>query len=121
MKDFEEKKNEDLKNIREKIDELVGYAWERGYKSGQNDRKEPIEEEHEFCVGDVVTTYSSSEEIILGLTTGADGKPWASVYSRDYAVPQMVPISRLKYTGKHIDITDIFEQIFNYIGDKENA
>lgn len=121
MKDLEKKKNEDLENIRKKIDELVGYAWERGYKSGQDDRKEPVEEEHEFSIGDVVTTYSSSEEIILGLTTGVDGKPWASVYSRDYAVPQMIPISRLKYTGKHIDITNIFEQLFNHIkGDKEN-
>ncbi len=115
MKDLAEKKKEDLENVRKQIDELVGYAWERGYKCGQADREEPVEEEHEFLVGDVVTTYSSSEEIILGLTTGVDGKPWASVYSRDYAVPQMIPMSRLKYTGKHIDITDIFEQLFNCI------
>lgn len=78
-------------------------------------------EEHKFSIGDVVTTCSSSEEIILGLTTGVDGKPWASVYSRDYDVPQMIPVSGLKYTGKHIDITNIFERLSKYIkGDKEN-
>lgn len=120
MKDLAKKKNEDLEKVRKKIDELVGYAWERGYKCGQADRQEPVEAEHEICVGDVVTSNSSSEEIILGITTGVDGKPWASMYSQDYAVPQMMPISGLKYTGKHIDITDIFEQIFNYIkGGKE--
>lgn len=122
MKDIAEKKNEDLENIRKKIDELVGFAWERGYKCGQADRQEPVEAEHEICVGDVVTSNSSrSEEIILGITTGVDGKPWASMYSQDYAVPQMMPISSLKYTGKHIDITNIFDQLFNHIkGDKKN-
>ena len=122
MKDLAEKKNEDLEKIRKKIDELVGFAWERGYKCGQVDRENPIEieEEHKICVGDVVTSSSSSEEIILGITTGVDGKPWASMYSQEYAVPQMMPISSLKYTGKHIDITNIFEQLFNHIkGDKE--
>lgn len=121
MKDLAEKKNEDLENIRKKIDELFCYVWARGYKCGQAACEKPIGEEHELCVGDVVTSNSSSEEIILGITTGVDGKPWASMYSQDYAVPQMMPISSLKYTGKHIDITDIFEQIFNHIGDKENA
>lgn len=120
MKDLEEKKNEDLDHIIKKIDELVGFAWERGYKCGQADRQEPVEVEHEICVGDVVTSNSSSEEIILGIIS-IDGKPWASMYSQDYAVPQMMPISSLKYTGKHIDITNIFEQLFNHIkGDKEN-
>lgn len=121
MKDLAEKKNEDLENVRKKIDELVGYAWERGYKCGQADCEEPVEEEHKICIGDVVTSNSTSEEIILGITTGVDGKPWASMYSQNYDVPQMMPISSLKYTGKHIDITDIFEQLFNHIkGDKEN-
>ena len=122
MKDLAEKKNEDLENVRKKIDELFGYVWARGYKCGQADREKPIEieEEHKICVGDVVTSSSSSEEIILGITTGVDGKPWASMYSQEYAVPQMMPISSLKYTGKHIDITNIFEQLFNHIkGDKE--
>ncbi len=103
MKDLEEKKNEDLENIRKKIDELVGYAWERGYKSGQDDRKEPVEEEHELCVGDVVhAKLDPKEGIILGITKSGNSL-WASVYTEDFDVPQMHPVENLIYTGKHID------------------
>ena len=91
-------KNEDLEYVRKKIDELVGYAWERGYKCCLAEHEEQTKKDPEFHVGDVVTSNSSSEEIILGITTGVDGKPWASVYSQNYAVPQMMPISSLKYT-----------------------
>ena len=119
MKDLEEKKNEDLKNIRKKIDELVGYAWERGYKSGQDERMEPVEEEHDFCIGDVVTTYSSLEEIILGLTIDVNRKPWASVYSRDFDVPQMLPLSDLKFTGKHVNILEFFNKALTDISGGE--
>ena len=119
MKDLAEKKNEDLENIRKKIDELVGFAWERGYKCGQDDREEPVEEEHKICVGDVVTTPLGMKGIVIGIAENASGI-WASVYLKEYDVPQMEPLSNLKYTGKYTDITNIFEQIFNYIeGDKE--
>lgn len=122
MKDLAEKKNEDLENVRKKIDELVGYAWERGYKCGQADCEKPIEEKHEFCVGDVVhTKLDSKEGIVLGITKTGN-QLWASVYYIEgFDVPQMLPMENLTYTGKHIDIADIFEQLFNYIkGDKEN-
>lgn len=123
MKDLAEKKNEDLENVRKKIDELVGYAWERGYKSGQADCEKPIEEKHEFCVGDVVhTKFSSKEGIILGITKTGEQLLASVYYTEVFDVPQMLPMEYLTYTGKHVDITDIFEQIFNYIkGDEENA
>ena len=121
MKDLAEKKNEDLKTIRGRINELVGWAWERGYKCGQADREEPVEAEHELCVGDVVhTKLCSKENIVLGITKSGN-QLWASVYTEDFDVPQMHPVENLIYTGKHIDITNIFEQLFNQIkGDKEN-
>ena len=121
MKDLAEKKNEDLENVRKKIDELVGYAWERGYKCGQADREEPVEAEHKICIGDVVNTPLGTKGIVIGIGENASGI-WASVYFKEYDVPQMEPLYILKYTGKHVDITNIFEQIFNHIkGDKEDA
>lgn len=120
MKDLAEKKNEDLENVRKKIDELVGYAWERGYKCGQADREEPVEAEHKICIGDAVITPLGLKGIVIGIGEKASGI-WASVYLKEFDVPQMELLYNLKYTGKHIDITNIFEQLFNCIkGDKEN-
>lgn len=120
MKDLEEKKNEDLENVRKKIDELVGYAWERGYKCGQADCEEPVEAEHKICIGDVITTPLGTKGIVIGIGENASGI-WASVYSQDFDVPQMEPLYNLKFTGKHVDIINIFEKIFNHIeGDEEN-
>ena len=112
MKDLAEKKNEDLENIRKKIDELVGYAWERGYKSGQDDRKEPVEEEHELCVGDVVhTKLCSKENIVLGITKNGN-QLWVSVYTQDFDVPQLLPMENLIYTGKHVNVLGFFNKAF---------
>ena len=63
-------------------------------------------------VGDIVISDSlfidKKREIVLGITTGVDGNPWASLYSQDYPVPQMMPISSLKKTGEHIDVLGFF-------------
>ena len=110
MKNFAEKKNEDLENIRKKIDELVGYAWERGYKFGQDDQKEPIEEEHEFCVGDIVKHKTlENKGIILGLTRYRDAV-WASVYT-GVDVPQMLPLEDLVYIGKNVNVQEFFNSL----------
>lgn len=115
MKDFAEKKNKDLENIRRKIDELVGYAWERGYKFGQDDRNEPIEKEHEFCVGDVVYyskfIYTDHKGIIIGLSYDGE-KTLASVYTKDFDVPQIVPLTDLTPTGQHVNVLDFFNKAF---------
>lgn len=120
MNNRTEEKLKDLSGMQKAVSELLQQAWERGYKCGQADRKEPVEAEHELCVGDVVhTKLCSKENIVLGITKSGN-KLWASVYTEDFDVPQMHPVENLIYTGKHIDITDIFEQLFNYIkGDKE--
>ena len=57
-------------------------------------------------VGDIVISdvLYKKREIVLGITTGVDGNPWASLYSQDYPVPQMMPISSLEKTGEHIDV-----------------
>lgn len=113
MKDLAEKKNEDLENIRKKIDELVGYAWERGYRSGQDDRKEPVEEEHELCVGDVVhTKFSSKEGIILGITKTGDQLLASVYYTEVFDVPQTLPMENLTYTGKHVNVLGFFNKAF---------
>ena len=110
MKDLAEKKNEDLENVRKKIDELVGYAWERGYKSGQADCEKL---KHELCVGDVVhTKFSSKEGIILGITKTGE-QLWASVYyTEGYDVPQKLPMENLTYTGKHVNVLGFFNKAF---------
>ena len=61
-------------------------------------------------VGDIVISdvLYKKREIVLGITTGVDGNPWASLYSQDYPVPQMMPISSLKKTGEHIDVLGFF-------------
>lgn len=61
-------------------------------------------------VGDIVISdiIDKKREIVLGITTGVDGNPWASLYSQDYPVPQMMPISELKKTGEHIDVLGFF-------------
>lgn len=61
-------------------------------------------------VGDIVISdiIDKKREIILGITNGVDGNPWASLYSQDYTVPQMMPISSLKKTGEHIDVLGFF-------------
>lgn len=122
MKELKEKKNEDLDNIIEKINELVGDAWTRGFEFGvEYSKNYDVEAEHELCVGDVVhTKLCSKENIVLGITKSGN-QLWASVYTEDFDVPQMHPVENLIYTGKHIDITNIFEQLFNHIGDKGNA
>lgn len=112
MKDLEEKKNEDLENVRKKIDELVGYAWERGYKCGQADCEEPVEAEHKICIGDAVITPLGMKGIVIGICENASGMTWASVYLKEYDVPQMEPQYNLKYTGKHVNVLNFFNKAF---------
>ena len=115
MKDLAEKKNEDLENIRKKIDELVGYAWERGYKCGQDDREEKAKADPEFYVGDVVY-YSKlinpkGKGIIIGLSYDGE-KIVASVYTREFDIPQIIPLTDLTPTGQHVNVLDFFNKAF---------
>lgn len=115
MTDLAEKKNEDLKNIRKKIDELVGYAWERGYKCGQADCEEQTKEDSEFHVGDIVYysnfVYTDRKGIIIGLSYDGE-KSVASVYTRDFDIPQIIPLTNLTPTKQHVNVLDFFNKAF---------
>lgn len=131
MKNLAEKKNEDLENVRKKIDELVGYAWERGYKYCEAEHEEQTKKEPEFCVGDVVY-YSKlinpkGKGIIIGLSYYREKENpefpkvgYASVYTKDFDVPQIIPLKELTPTGQHVNVLGFFNKAFIDIsGDKE--
>lgn len=123
MRDLEKKKNEDLENVRKKIDELVGYAWERGYKCGQADREEQTKKDPEFHVGDVVyysnLVYTDHKGIIIGLSYDGE-RALASVYTKDFDVPQILPLTDLTPTGQRVNILAFFNKAFMDIsGGKE--
>jgi hypothetical protein len=111
MKDLAEKRNEDIEDVINKIHELVYYAWERGYKCGQADCEEPVEAEHKICSGDVVITPLGMKGIVIGICENALGI-WASVYLKEYDVPQMEPLDNIKYTGKHVNVLNFFKNAF---------
>ena len=123
MKDLAEKKNEDLENVRKKIDELVGYAWERGYKCGQAEHKEQTKKDPEFHVGDVVycskVLYTAHKGIIIGLSYDGE-RSVASVYIRDFDVPQIIPLTDLTPTGVHVDVLGFFNEAFIDIEEVKN-
>lgn len=123
MKDLAEKKNEDLENVRKKIDELVGYAWERGYKCGQADREEQTKKDPEFAVGDVVYyskfVYTDRKGIIIGLSYDGE-RALASVYTKDFDVPQIIPLTELTPTGQHVNVLGFFNKAFIDIQEVQN-
>jgi len=120
MKDLAEKRNEDIEDVINKIHELVYYAWERGYKCGQADCEESVEAEHKICIGDAVITPLGMKGIVIGICEKASGGIWASVYLKEYDVPQMEPLYNLKYTGKHVNVLNFFNKAFMDIsGGKE--
>lgn len=111
MKNLAEKKNEDLENIRKKIDELVGYAWERGYKYCEAEHEEQAKENPGFYVGDVVKNkFLGYKGIIVGLSF--DTQEVASVYTREFDVPQIVPLKSLTPTGQHVNVLEFFNKAF---------
>ena len=115
MKDLAEKKNEDLENIRKKIDELVGYAWERGYKCCEAEHTEQAKADPEFYVGDVVYysrfVHTDRKGIIIGFSYDGE-KTLASVYTRDFDVPQISPLRDLTPTGQHVNVLGFFNKAF---------
>lgn len=115
MKDLAEKKNEDLENVRKKIDELVGYAWERGYKCCQAEHEQQAKTYPEFHVGDVVYysnfVYTDRKGIIIGLSYDGE-RTLASVYTRDFDVPQIIPVTDLTPTGQHVNVLAFFNKAF---------
>lgn len=123
MKDLAEKKNEDLENVRKKIDELVGYAWERGYKCCEAEHEQQAKAKPEFYVGDVVyyskSLYADKKGIIIGLSNTEKIEDiefpkggFASVYTREFDVPQIVPLYDLTPTGEHVNVLDFFNKAF---------
>ena len=112
----------DLDNIKEKINELVGDAWARGFEFGvEYSNNHDVEEEHELCVGDVVhTKFSSKKGIVLGITKTGE-QLWASVYYIEgYDVPQTLPMENLTYTGKHVNVRGFFNNAFLKLALQEN-
>ena len=115
MEFLEKKKNDDLENIRKKIDELVGFAWERGYKCGykcgQDDLKEPIEEEHELCVGDVVTIKDIATTVHTGIIVGFAKENYVFVNVEGIGI-MIISMEQVTYTNKHINVLGFFNNAF---------
>lgn len=123
MKDLAEKRNEDIENVRKKIDELVCYAWESGYKCGQAEHEEQAKAEPEYHVGDVVyyskLIHPEGKGIIIGIIYHREIEDpefsrvgCASVYTRDFDIPQVIPLKDLTPTGQHVNVLDFFNKAF---------
>lgn len=115
MNNRTEKKLKDLSGMQKAVSELLYQAWERGYKCGQADLKEQAKENPEFYVGDVVyyskSLYTDKKGIIIGLSN-TERIEFASVYTRDFDVPQIVPLKDLTPTGEHVNVLDFFNKAF---------
>lgn len=115
MKDLAEKKNEDLENVRKKNDELVGYAWERGYKCCEAEHEQQAKANPEFHVGDVVYysnfVYTDRKGIIIGLSYDGE-RTLASVYTREFDVPQILSLTDLTPTGQQVNVLAFFNKAF---------
>lgn len=123
MNNRTEEKLKDLSGMQKAVSELLYQAWERGYKCGQADLKEQAKENPEFHVGDIVyyskSLYADKKGIIIGLSNTERIEDiefhkggFASVYTRDFDVPQIVPLKDLTPTGEHVNVLDFFNKAF---------
>ena len=123
MNNRTEEKLKDLSGIQKAVSELLHQAWERGYKYCKAENEQQAKADPEFCVGDVVY-YSKlinpkGKGIIIGLSFYREKEDpefpkvgYASVYSRDFDVPQIIPLTDLAPTGQHVNVLNFFNKAF---------
>ena len=115
MNNRTEEKLKDLSGMQKAVSELLQQAWERGYKYCEAEHEEQTKKDPEFHVGDVVyysmLVYTDHKGIIIGLSYDGE-KTLASVYTRDFDVPQILPLTDLTPTGQHVNVLDFFNKAF---------
>lgn len=119
MNNRTEEKLKDLSGMRTAASELLNQAWERGYKLGykccEAEHEQQAKAEPEFHVGDVVYysnfVYTDRKGIIIGLSYDGE-KSVASVYTRDFDVPQIIPLTDLTPTGQQVNVLAFFNKAF---------
>ena len=115
MNNRTEEKLKDLSGMQKAVSELLYQAWERGYKYCEAEHDQPAKADPEFHVGDVVYyskfVHLDSKGIIIGLSYGGE-ETLASVYARDFDVPQILPLKALTPTGQHVNVLAFFNKAF---------
>lgn len=114
MNNRTEKKLKDLTGMQKAVSELLYQAWERGYKFCEAEHEQQAKEDPGLCVGDVVY-YSKFAHGRKGIIIGLSQKgeiPCASVYTRDFDVPQILPLADLTPTGQHVNVLNFFNKAF---------
>ena len=115
MNNRTEEKLKDLSGMQKAVSELLQQAWERGYKYCEAEHEEQTKKEPGFYVGDVVYyskfLYTDHKGIIIGLSYDGE-KTVASVYTNDFDVPQIIPLTDLTPTGQHVNVLDFFNKAF---------
>ena len=115
MNNRTEEKLKDLSGMQKAVSELLYQAWERGYKCCEAEHKEQTKKEPEFYVGDVVYysrfVHTDRKGIIIGLSYDGE-KSVASVYTRDFDVPQIIPLTDLTPTGQQVNVLSFFNKAF---------
>lgn len=123
MNNRTEEKLKDLSGMQKAVSELLQQAWERGYKYCEAEHEEQTKKNPGFYVGDVVC-YSGilntdRKGIIIGLSNNGE-KTLASVYMREFDVPQILPLTKLTLTGQHVNVLDFFNKAFIDIQEVKN-
>lgn len=115
MNNRTEEKLKDLSGMKKAVSELLYQAWERGYKYCEAEHEQQAKANPEFHVGDVVYyskfAYTDRKGIIIGLSYDGE-KTLASVYTRDFDVPQILPLTDLTPTGQHVNVLAFFNKEF---------
>jgi hypothetical protein len=126
MNNRTEEKLKDLSRMQKAVSELLQQAWERGYKYCEAEHEEQTKKDHGFSVGDVVyySKFARADDrkgIIIGFSYRDGEKTLASVYMREFGVPQILPLTDLTPTGQHVNVLDFFNKAFIDIsGGEEN-
>lgn len=115
MNNRTEEKLKDLSGMQKAVSELLYQAWERGYKYCEAEHQEQTKKEPEFYVGDVVYyskfVHTDRKGIIIGISYDGE-RTLASVYTRDFDVPQILPLTDLTPTGQHVNVLAFFNKAF---------
>lgn len=130
MNNRTEEKLKDLSGMQKAVSELLYQAWERGYKYCEAEHEQQAKEGPDFHVGDVVyySKFTDRKGIIIGFSYAEKIEDpefpksgFASIYTRDFDVPQIVPLKDLTPTGQHVNVLDFFNKAFiNIQEEKKN-
>lgn len=117
MNNRTEEKLKDLSGMQKAVSELLYQAWERGYKYCEAEYEERTKKGSGFSVGDVVyySKFARADDrkgIIIGLSYRDENITLASVYLREFDVPQILPLTDLTPTGQHVNVLDFFNKAF---------